>query len=173
MKRLSTYKNRYYLVLILIPPLVIMSWKITISQTVNNYTQISELRTNASKYQNAETVLITFKTQLENLMEAEPLNPEQVDEMLLELISTNLNRFNIILETIPERENNAKSSYTIHTYKFSFSGRYVTLLKFIDFLESELRYGSVISIQFHRTEQRKTGEKLFADIYYQLVFNNI
>jgi hypothetical protein len=165
-------KQRFYLLLAAMPLVVLICWKLALSTTFENLHKLNELKRDAAKYKNADQMLNDLQMESLRLKELEIIKAEDVDESLLELISSNIGKYNISLESFPEISLESSSNYIIQTYNLTFSGRYIPLLKFTSFLESELKTGKIISIKFIRTEERKTGEKLFMEIYYQLIFKN-
>lgn len=168
--RLKSYKIRFYLLLGVIPLLILLSWKLALSQTVSLQSDLTRLKQNIRQYADPEQTLMQLSEEASLIREKDASDPLNVDEHLMDEISRNIGRFHIRLEEFPETHVYSSSTYRVKTFRLRFSGRYVNLLRFINYAEYEIASCSLVSVDFERREHRKTGEKLFVDLYFQSVY---
>lgn len=168
----NSYRTRFYLLIAVVPLLVLLSWKLAFAQTVKTHGELKQLRSSIDQYTNPDQTISLLKKKLSGIQDTDILDPSEVDENLMDAISRNIDHFNISLEEFPETHSFRSDHYLIQTFKLTFSGRFIDLLKFIHYAEYEIRSCRIVSVGFNRKELRRTGEKLFVDIYFQSVYRN-
>lgn len=168
--KLKSYKIRFYLLLGAIPILMLLSWKLALSQTVSLQSDLTSLKRSIRQYANPALTLQQLNEELSLIRDKDASDPSKVDEHLMDEISQNAGRFHIRLEEFPETHTYISSTYQVKTFRLRFSGRYANLLRFINYAEYEITTCGLVSVDFERREQRKTGEKLFVDLYFQSVY---
>lgn len=162
---------RFYMVVGLIPLLVLFSWKLALSQTAGAYADLKKLKHDVFQYADPNGTLLKLQKELSFIQEGDASDPQKVDEHMMDVISENMSRFRIRLEEFPETHSYTSSTYQVKTFRLRFSGMYTDLLRFINFAEYEIGTCKIVSVAFERKEHRKTGEKLFVDLYFQSVYN--
>ncbi len=168
--KLKSYKIRFYLLMGGLPLLILLSWKLSISQTMQSYRDLKQLKTSILQYSDPDRTLERLYNELSSIQENNVANPEEVDEHLMDAISRNIGRFGIRLEEFPETHSFNSNNYQVQTFRLRFSGRYSNLLRFINYAEYEISSCRIVSVGFQRKVHRKTGEKLFVDLYFQSVY---
>lgn len=170
MNFLSSYKNRFILICAGVPFLLIITWKLAVSETYFLFKEYSRFKHNIEQYENPDSVISILKCRLADFQDASIPDPDELDENLMDIISKNISSYNIRLEEFPQTHLFKSNNYQVQTYKLSFSGKFTDLLRFIYFAESEISSCRIISTSFNRKELRKTGEKLYLDIYFQSIY---
>lgn len=168
--KLRSYKIRFYLLIGAIPILIVLCWKLAVSQTVESYRNLDQLRISINQYSDPDRTLEVLYNELAIIQENVEADPEKVDEHLMDAVSKNIKRFRIRLEEFPETHSFNSNSFKVQTFRLRFSGRYSDLLRFIHFAEYEINSCQIVSVGFQRKVHRKTGEKLFMDLYFQSVY---
>lgn len=166
------FRNRYYLVLIGIPILMLGSWKLSISQTFEALKEYRVLKGNHLRYSDPASILNSLQQELSSIRERDVSDPDLMDQQLMEEVSKKAGPYRIRLEAFPETHAYLSSNYQVQTFTLRFSGRYNNLLRFIHYSEREIKTCQLVSVSFERKVQRKTGERLYVDLYYQSVHKN-
>ncbi len=164
------YKNKYYLFLAGIPLLLLLSWNLSISQTVNALREYSQIKSNHLRYADPMRTLEGLRREFSSIHEGEVVDPDLLDQQLMEVVSKKAGPYNIQLEAFPETHSYLSDNYQVQTFKLRFSGRYANLLRFIHYAENEIKSCRMISVAFERKVHRKSGERLYADLYFQSVY---
>jgi len=165
-----SYKNKYYLLLVAIPILLFGSWKLSISRTVETQKEYQVLKSNHQRYSDPDRILIGLQQELSSIREGDVPDPQLLDQQLMEEVSKKAGPLKIQLEAFPETHSYRSDNYQVQTFRLRFSGRYTNLLKFIHYSEHEIKSCSMVSVAFERKVHRKTGERLYADLYFQSVY---
>lgn len=165
-----SYKNRYYLVLLGIPLLLLGSWKLALSQTSETWKEYRELKTSHQRYSDPEGILNGLQQELSTIRESDVGDPDLLDQQLMEEVSKKAGPYRIRLEAFPETHAFQSSNYQVQTFTLRFSGRYANLLQFIHYSENEIKTCKLVSVSFDRKVHRKSGERLYVDLYYQSVY---
>jgi len=163
------FKNRYYLVLLSIPILIFGSWKLSVSQTYETFKEYRVLKGNHQRYSDPARMLNSLQKELSTIRERDVSDPDLLDQQLMEEVSKKAGPYRIRLEAFPETHAYLSSNYQVQTFRLRFSGRYNNLMKFIHYSEHEIKTCQLVSVSFERKVQRKSGERLYVDLYYQSV----
>lgn len=165
-----SYKHKYYLLLLGIPFLLLGAWKLSISQTVEAHSEYKLLKSNHLRYSDPGQTLIGLQKELSSIREGDVADPDLLDQQLMEEVSRKAGPYRIRLEAFPETHSYLSDNYQVQTFRLRFSGRYANLLRFIHYSEQEIKSCSMVSVAFERKVHRKTGERLYADLYFQSVY---
>lgn len=171
MKQL-TYRTLFYILLAALPLLALVSWKLSFSQTIESYRELSQLRQSASLYPNPERTLLMLQDELVQIRASDPADHLTIDDQLMSAISENLDRYKIQLEEFPETHSFQSKNYRVQTFRIRLSGSFTNLLRFVNYAEYELGSCRIISLTFQREVHRKRGERLHVDLYFQSVFKS-
>lgn len=164
------YKTRYHLLLLGIPVLILLSWKLSLSQTVEAQKEYSQLKSSHLRYADPGRILNGLQYELSSIREGDVADPDMLDQQLMEEVSKKAGPYRIRLEAFPETHTYLSNNYQVQTFRLRFSGRYANLLRFIHYSEHEIKSCSMVSVAFERKVHRKTGERLYADLYFQSVY---
>ena len=170
-KQLS-YKARFYLLVGSIPILLLLCWNLAFSQTANSYADLRKLKSSIEQYTHPDQTIAQLQDHLSLVQDNALFDPNEVDESLMDAVSRNIDHYKIKLEEFPETHFFQSNNYLVQTYKLTFSGRFINLLGFIHFAEYEINPCKIVSVSFYRKELRRTGEKLFVEIYFQSIYRN-
>jgi len=165
-----SYKRKYHLLLLGIPLLLLLSWKLSISRTAELQKEYTQLKSNQLRYSNPDRTILALEQELASIREADQYDPALLDQQLMEEVSRKAGPYRIRLEAFPESHSFRSNNYQVQTFRLRFSGRYSNLLKFIHYAEHEINSCKMVSVAFDRKVHRKTGEKLYADLYFQSLF---
>jgi hypothetical protein len=155
-----------------LPLILLFSWHLAFAETYRSWKELKNLKIKILEYGEPDILINQLQRDYNNLTELELNNPEKVDNSLLDMVSRNIQTYNIQLEEFPEIHIYTSSNYLVQTHKLSFSGRFNDLLRFTWFVETEIHTCRLISVKFYRKETRQGGEKLFMELYLQSVFRN-
>jgi len=164
------YKNRYYVLLLAIPLLILGSWKFSISVTVKAQQEYRQLKSMRLRYADPDRILNGLQNELSSIREGDAHDPDMLDQQLMEEVSKKAGPYKIRLEAFPETHSYRSDNYQVQTFRLRFSGKYANLLRFIHYSEYEIKTCSLVSVAFDRQLHRKTGERLYADLYFQSVY---
>lgn len=166
---LSSYKTRFFLLIGGLPVLLLLTWKLAFSLTLESYQELRLLRENSLKYPEPDRTLEQLKSELSLIRTNELTDHQTVDDILINAISDNIGKYHIQLEEFPENHSFTSNNFQIQTFRIRFSGRYANLLRFVHYAEYEIHICKLVSVDFQREVHRKKGEKLYMDLYFQSV----
>jgi hypothetical protein len=167
MKNAKNYKARYYMMLFAIPVCLFLLWKTTVADTLKSYQKYKLISAKIRKYPDPYQRVHELTNTLSTIQHNEMYDPNLFDNWLIDMISSKTFKYEINLEAIPDIHDFCSQSYIVRTYKIIFSGRFVNLLKFINYIESSTGTCNIISLNFYRSILKGGSEKLFLDIYIQ------
>ena len=163
---------RFIVLLAAMPLVLLLVWQLSLFQTLESYRQITEIRNLSSKYPEPEQTLQKLTRELAELQQKDPVDVHSVDEQLMQAISSKSGPYRISLEAFPETHTYRGENYTVQTFRIRFSGKFMNLLRFVHYSEYRIASCRLVSVDFQRENKRKTGEKLYADLYFQTLFKN-
>lgn len=166
------YKTLFFLLLATLPLLTLVVWKLSFSQTLDSFRELSQLRRSVSKYPNPDRTLMMLQEELVQIRSGDPADHQTIDDQLMSAISENLSRYKIQLEEFPETHSFQSKNYKVQTFRIRLSGSFTNLLRFVNYAEYELGSCRIISLSFQREVHRKRGERLYVDLSFQSVFKN-
>lgn len=160
---------KYYLLLGAIPLLLILSYRIAFSETRVLWQEIKHSESTRLKYPDPDGTLSDLQKQFAALQKNHVVDPQVIDEQLMDAISKQLDHFQIRLEEIPRNHQFVSENYQVQTFQVRLSGSYRDLVRFIHYTEYEIKSCQLVSLCFSREMHRKRGEKLYADLYFQSI----
>ena len=162
-----SHKQRYYLLILGIPILLLIAWKLSLSQTLEAQKEYRQLKSNQLRYAEPNRMLKQLQQELSSIREGNVADPQLLDQQLMDEVSRKAGPYKIRLEAFPESHNYRSDNYQVQTFTLRFSGSFSDLLRFIHYSEQDIKTCSLVSVVFERKVLRKTGERLYAELYFQ------
>ncbi len=169
-------RKKAYLLFLGLFILIWMSWRFGISKTLDVYKRYAKLKAKTEEINSRPVSIGQMKKQifvLDSLIKVQNLKEGSFHQRLLQSIEdvNSKEKINILHYNRPHVFK--KGNYTIQTAMITVEGNFISLLKYIYYLEQKARLGSIYSVTFKKSENRKTRKKyLQATIYIQYLSKN-
>ena len=173
MKRKITYKQRLLYVLIAGGVFLLVLYNLALSDTISLAFDNEVLKEQIEKNQGVTSELKKVKKQLATIKQVignEHNEQMDIHQMLLELITAQTQKNNMILKDFPQPYALTDKGYLTKTVQATLEGGFVDLLQLVYFLENNYKGGKVVAVDFKTIKQRRTRKrKLNSVIYLQNV----
>lgn len=164
-----TYKQKFIAILIGFVLLFIASYKKTFKQTLNAKKKLSIVKEKLSNNENSLTELYDLKNEISVLNKTiggQTLNPEQVQQRLLDFISKS--EFNVNIVSIEDVHLFLDSDFLIYSNQIELEGTYNNLMHLLYETEKNFKNSRVVSTQLYSKKNYRTNTKtLFLKIILQ------
>lgn len=175
-QRLS-HKHRFYLLLTGALVFLLISWKLAIKKTVVLKNQVKTIQEQLLAAENAPQKIATYTSKLQ-LVESKIGNSisldKNINQALLEKVSDYCKQNNIKFYELPKAHTINDGPFIIETNKVVLEGNYIKLLKLLYQLETEKRYGKIISAGFESIKDLRTSRtQLYLTVYLQNIRKEI
>lgn len=170
MIKLQSYKIRFVLVLIgavLFFPVV---WKLALHKTLAANVQLKELNRKLEQVENAPERIALVEKRLSylNQLIIDDENNEELQERVLDEISTICSKKGLILKEMPPMFRNLDNNYLVETINLEIAGSYHKLLQLVYELEQPNKNLNMVGISFSTTENKRLKTKqLVLSLYIQ------
>lgn len=166
-----TYKTRIIFLIAACLLFFLIAWKLAIKRTIALKNQCGTLSEKLISAERAPKEIAHYKTNLELIENkigenvTEIINP---NELLLEKVSKYCQNKNIRFYELPKSHIINETEFVIETNKVVIEGRFIKLLKLLYQIETERKYGKIISADFESEKDLRTGNThLYLTIYLQ------
>ncbi len=166
-----TYKNKFFLLIVCALILLFLSYILAIRRTVHVIRQ---------KHQNQEVIRLAveaphiindLRNKHNSLTRVLGSNSEVIDNshiLILHKASEYAENHPIIIQNFPEEHIYVEDVYNIKTNILTAQGNFISLLRFLNFLERARNAGRIISSDFYVEKDRYTKRtNLYLKIYMQ------
>jgi len=165
------YRKRYYLLLIALPIVLLIIYKLTISNTLELKDNINQVQEDIDRSSLAPMNISILNKELQHLMVVIEKKDRISKKSLFGEITGYCSSKKLRVRSYPLEHKISNNKYSCNTSVISIEGRFVDLLKMLNVFEREKAY-TIRSISFDKYKDRllKT-EKLQLKLYIQIIDN--
>ncbi len=164
-----TYKRKFFAILVGFLLLFMASYKKTFKHTLNAKKELSLVKEKLSNNENSLNDLYTLKNEISSLNKTiggQTLNPELVQQKLLDFISKN--EYNATIVSIEDVHLFSDSRFLIYSNQIELEGSYHDLVHMLYEIEKHFKNSRVVSTQLYSKKNYRTNTKnLFLKIILQ------
>jgi hypothetical protein len=149
--------------------LLILSYKLALSKTINAIEESKELKLKialADSLQYKINELNNSIKQVEFIALDKKTGGSEINQNLLSEISKYCQQNDINLREFPESNIIANENYDVMTSHFKVEGRYIGLVKLVNLLEKDKSIGKIISVRFRSFIEIRTKKKILEGTIY-------
>lgn len=168
----NIYRKRFIYIISLFLIIIIIAWVGPISLTLELRSQKNEMMQEVTKLSSAPARIADTKIQLRRLDNAVGFNDsvgyDQRD--LFVHLATLTSMYSASIREMPERHTYKQSNMQIETHVVKLEGNYISLLKIINEIESNVRSYSIASVRFYKIKDDKSGkQRLNVELFIQRI----
>ena len=164
-----TYKQKFFAIVLGFVLLFMASYKKTFKQTLTAKKELSLVKEKLSNNENSLKDLYQLKDDIGSLNKTiggQTLNPELVQQKLLDFISKN--EFEVKIVSIEDVHLFSDSEFLIYSNQIEFEGAYNNLVYTLYEIEKHFKYSRVVSSLLYSKKNYRTNKKhLFLKIILQ------
>lgn len=170
MIKMQSYKTRFIILIIgavLFFPVV---WKLALHKTFAAKTQLKELDSKLEQVENAPERIALVEKRLNylNQLIINDKNIEELQERVLDEISTICRKKGLVLKEMPPMFRNLDNNYLVETINLEIAGSYHKLVQLVYELEKPSKNLNLVGINFSTIENKRLKTKqLVLSLYIQ------
>ena len=156
-----TNKNKNIALVIGFIIILILCYKLAISNTVMLKNQFNELKQQEVLFKNAPKQLSLLKQKQNHyngLLKKHQLDGSSIQNNLLKTINSYSKTNGLKVIEFLEPHNTIKEDIVIKTYRFTLEGNYNAILGLIHKLEQDTKFGEIKSLYFKKEKNYRTGK---------------
>ena len=170
----KTVRN-FYILCVSVPVMLIFIWFFAVKKTMEQGSQLKEMRIKLESLQQAPVKLASMENRLSQIRavignSSENLGSDEIFNTISKYVvgKQNLTIVNFPLNTVFENSN-----YEVHTYAIKMQGKYLELLKMLNHFEQNKNIGKIVSVDFKVEKNLKTKKKYLVMLMYVQTYNNL
>jgi len=157
-----TKKQKNILLLVGFLFALVICYQLAIKNTWDQKRQFDRLSNESILFKNAPKQLSLFKQKeryYDSLLTKYQLDGSSIQNNLLKVINAYANDNNLKVISFLEPHVLIKNDLTLKTYEFVLEGEYNSINQLIYQLEQQTKFGEIISLQFEKKENFRTGKQ--------------
>lgn len=164
-----TYRKKNRLLAIGAVVLLLLTYLLSVSRTVDAYREVSGLEKRSEEAKNAPSKVSELERELKGIEKLFGTNQEgHVQQELLETVTGYCKTANTVLREFPRTVYHEEKDLVVETNVFTVEGSFRQLLKITYLLEEEKKLGRISSVRYFTKKDPKTKvPALNATIYLQ------
>jgi len=164
-----TYKKKFFILILIGVILSITAYKRSFSLAINSFQESKTLSERLNYINAASNDIGTLDKEIQflnNLIGEDNIEPELVQQEILNFITSNNKRVAVI--NIEEVHTANDNGFTIYSNQLTLQGAFKDLLEATYSFEKEFVYSRLVNVTFFRKKDFKTRrEKLYSKIIFQ------
>lgn len=173
MKKKYTYKQYLYLLIAVFVLGLLVSYKIAVKPTIDAKKKLQQLQDdirNVDEAPRKRAMLLQQIEQYDRLIGEQATNQKFEQQQVLDYISNYCQKSKSTVREFPEIHSFTKENYVLNTIVFTIEGNFRHLLELLFLIETDLKIGSIQSIDFYTEDEFRTKKKrLFLKVYLQTI----
>ncbi|PKP11183.1 MAG: hypothetical protein CVU08_12780 [Bacteroidetes bacterium HGW-Bacteroidetes-3] len=166
----ATYKQKFLAVVVGFLLLLFASYKKTFKDTIAVKKELNNIEYKLLNIKNSFSDIYNLKndiTTIDNIIGGYTVNPDQVQQMILDFITKR--KFNLNIVSIADVHLFSDEEFLIYSNQIEIEGSYETLVNLLYEIEKNFKYSRVISTQFYSKQNFRTNTK---QLYLKILFQN-
>ncbi|WP_179008669.1 hypothetical protein [Winogradskyella forsetii] len=164
-----SYKKKFFILILVGVLLSISAYKRSFSLTIDSYKESKSLNERLNYINSASNDVSALDKEikfLNNLIGEESIEPELVQQEILNFVTNNHNRVSV--DNIEEVHNAKDNDFIIYSNQLTLEGSFRDLLEVIYNFEKKFTYSRLVNVTFFIKKDFKTRtEKLYSKIIFQ------
>jgi len=165
------YRKRYYILLVVLPLVLLIIYKLTISKTIELKANIEKVQEDIDRSSLAPMNISILSKELKQLMLVVENKDKISEKSLFSEITDYCSRKRLRVKSYPLEHKISNNKYSCNTSMVTIEGRFIDLVKMLNVFEKEKAY-MIRSISFDKYKDRLAKkEKLQLKLYIQIINN--
>lgn len=168
-----SYRNRFYIVILLMTILATASYFFAIRNTISVVHECNYYKDKTKSYellQSQESQLKSDLLFINQVIVNDSATTDEFSKQIFDFISHITNSHEVAITNFDQPLVSDESGFKVETYSLTISGTFIQLLKACNEIEKKIKIGRMVSMDFYteKKSQKKT-EELYLNIYIQCV----